>query len=193
MQGADGSGVSPFLCWHILAKDLEPPSPSKCCLCSQEVPLAAGSCSCPILVAFQAHLGEGSEQAELWVQPGPQRVAADQIFPGKPSGDTTARSFALDCTSTCVLRARGTASMSAKVGIEEKERLRGSRKREQEKGDKAQGPFRRNCDTKIRSKTTQLYPGCLGMNKTRGHEGIAHHLPPASGICPGLSKSTGKP
>lgn len=31
--------------WHILTKDLEPPSPSKGCLCSQEVPLAAGAAS----------------------------------------------------------------------------------------------------------------------------------------------------
>lgn len=27
MLGAGGSGISQFLCWHILPKDLEPPSP----------------------------------------------------------------------------------------------------------------------------------------------------------------------
>lgn len=43
------------------------------------------------------------------------------------------------------------------------------------------------------SKQTHLYPGCLGMNKVHRQEGIAHHLPPALGICPGLYKSKGKP
>lgn len=69
MLGAGGSGISQFLCWHILPKDLEPPSPSKCCLwCLWQLGTASVSHS------FQAHLGEGSEHAELWVQPGPQCV-----------------------------------------------------------------------------------------------------------------------
>lgn len=98
--------------------------------------------------------------------------------------------LSLACTSTCVFRACGRTSMPAKVGIEQKERLTGSRKREQEKGDKARGPLgeivTHKSDKKIHSSTQAAWGWIKFM-------GIAHHLPLALGICPGLSKPKGKP
>lgn len=146
------------------------------------------SCFCP-----SSWLGEGSQRAELWVQPGPRSLAADGIFPDKLSGEVTARSFSLACASACAFQSMWENFHASKSWGLSKRRGsqgagKGSRERETKRRARSGGIVRRKSDQKPHSCTWAARGGI-----THGHEGIAHHLPPASGMGPGLSKSKGKP
>lgn len=87
--------------------------------------------------------------------------------------------------------------MPAKVGTEQKEGFVGNREqRWRQTQHRVHLGETTMCESETSNPSDQnrhIGTRALGMNKVHRHEGIAHRLPPASGVHPGLCKSKGKP